>query len=190
MPLRAVVDSSVLREAAKRVKQIDPEIKKGFVRDLKTDLKPYARSIAGDVPTLGRPGAMRGFGHAGRTRWTKVTGSSYVTPGGGRGSLARIEIYGSGATGRAAFKMADLAGTQNDYGNGLYAKLGSSPWYLINGQGQDMVSRLADFGKLSAGGKGGRFAWAGFMKHRPKFVQQAITRLDQYSDEINRRFFR
>jgi hypothetical protein len=190
MPLRAVVDSSMLREAAKRVKDIDPEIRKGFIKDLKSDLKPYANSIAKDVPVLGRPGAMRGFGHGGRTRWSKVRASVYVNPGGGRGSLARIEVYGSGAETRAAFKIADLAGTKNDYGNGNMAKMSNGqPLYQIMGQGQDMVSRLTDFGKLSAGGKGGRFAWSGFMKHRPAFLKKSIKRLDEYSDRISRRFF-
>jgi hypothetical protein len=189
MPMRATVDSSALREAAKIVREVDPEIRKGFIRDLKTDLKPYANKIAKDVPTLGTPGAMRGFGHGGRTRWGPVQGSAYVTPGGGRGSLARMEIYGRGQT-RSALKIADLAGTRQNYNNGLYAKIGSSPLYFINGQGQDMVSRLTDFGKLSANGRGGRFVWAGFMKHRPAFLRKAVDRLDQYSDAITRRVSR
>jgi hypothetical protein len=189
MPMRATVDSSALRQAAKIVREIDPEIRKGFMRDLKSDLKPYANKIAKDVPTLGTPGAMRGFGHSGRTSWGAVQGSAYVSPGGGKGSLARIEIYGRGQN-RAALKMADLAGTRGNYGNGLYAKQGSATSYFINGQGQDMVSRLTDFGKLSANGKGGRFVWAGFMKHRPWFVKVAINRLDQYSDAITRRISR
>jgi len=190
MPVRAVVDSRMLREAAKRVKEIDPEIRKGFIKDLKTDLQPYANNIAGDVPTLGRPGAMRGFGHGGRTAWGPVRGSVYVTPGGGKGSLARIEIYGSRADGRAAFKIADRAGTKQNYNNGEMAKLGNGqPLYQIMGQGEDMVSRLADFGLLSANGKGGRFAWAGFMKYRPAFLSKAVRRLDEYSDRISRRFF-
>jgi hypothetical protein len=184
MPVRATVDSSMLRLAARHVRQIDKDIQKGFTRDLKSDLKPYAQRIASDVPTLGTPGAMRGFGHKGRTRWTKVTGSAYVTSGGGRGSLARIEIYGRGAEGRAALKMADLAGTKENYNNGNFSKDNS---YQINGQGQDMVSRLTDFGKLSAGGKGGRFVWAGFMQHRPFFLKTVVKRLDEYSAEITRR---
>jgi hypothetical protein len=42
MPLRATIDSRQLREASKIVREIDPEIRKGFVRDLKADLRPYA----------------------------------------------------------------------------------------------------------------------------------------------------
>jgi hypothetical protein len=130
---------------------------------------------------------MRGFGHGGRTSWGRVQGSAYVTAGGGKGSVARMEIFGRGQK-RAAFKIADLAGTKNNYGNGNMAKLpGGQALYLIMGQGQDMVSRLTDFGKLSAGGKGGRFAWAGFMKYRPKFLAITIKRLDDYAQKVGER---
>lgn len=186
MPARVEIDSSKLRLIAREVRNIDPMIRKSLIKTLKDDLTPYAKDIAGDVPTLGRPGAMRGFNHTGRTRWGKVSGSAYVTPGGGRGSVARIEIYGRGET-RAAFKIADLAGTKQNYRNGLYAKVGTSPWYLINGQGEDMVSRLTDFGKLSANGKGGRFAWAGFMKYREVFLRKTIKRLDEYARQVGER---
>jgi hypothetical protein len=189
MPMRATVDSSALRQAAKIVREIDPEIRKGFMRDLKSDLKPYANKIAKDVPVLGSPGAMRGFGHSGRTSWGAVQGSAYVSPGGGRGSLARIEIYGRGQN-RAALKYADLAGTRQKYNDGAMAKIGDRNLYTIRGQGRAMVDRLDQVAKLSQNGKGGRFVWAGFMKHRPWFVKVAISRLDQYSDAITRRLTR
>jgi hypothetical protein len=64
---------------------------------------------------------------------------------------------------------------------------GKSPTYKANGQGPAFVSRLNDFGKLSAGGKGGRFVGAGFMQHRPFFLKTVIKRLDEYSAEITRR---
>ncbi len=179
MPVRAVVDSSMLREAAKRVKQIDPEIRKGFIRDLKADLKPYASKIVSDIPGRGNP-PLSGMSSTGRVggrtdmAWGGARASIHVTPGGGRGSLARIEVFGPNNT-KAGFKMVDLAGTST---------------YTETTQGQIMNERLQSRFPLSQGGKGGRFAWAGFMKHRPAFVQQVITRLDQYADEINRRFFR
>jgi hypothetical protein len=178
MPLRAVVDSSYLREAAKRVKDIDPEIKKGFVRDLKADLKPYASQIVSDIPSSSSP-PLSGMNKTGRVggrtdmAWGGARASIHVTPGGGRGSLARIEIYGPNNR-KAGFKMVDLAGTST---------------YTETPQGEIMNEQLRRRFPLSQGGKGGRFAWAGFMKYRPAFVQQVIKRLDQYSDEINRRYF-
>jgi len=180
MPAYPVVDSSMLRQAAKQVREIDVEIRKRLIKNLKADLKPTADGIASEVPALGKPGYMRGFGHSGRTAWSQVKASVHVTPGGGRGSLARIEVYST--PNQAAFKIADLAGTRGKYGNGQESK--GNPAYLIMGQGQDMVSRLADFGLLSAGGKGGRFAWANFMKERPELVRRVEARLDIYCREI------
>jgi hypothetical protein len=178
MPLRAVVDSSMLREASKRVKGIDDEIRKGFIRDLKADLKPYAAQIVSGIPGAGSP-PLSGMNASGRVggrtdmAWGGARASIHVTPGGGRGSLARIEIYGPNNR-KAGFKMVDLAGTST---------------YTETPQGRIMNERLASRFPLSQGGKGGRFAWAGFMKYRPAFVQVVIGRLNQYSDEINRRFF-
>jgi hypothetical protein len=172
MPLRATVDSSALREAQKRVKEIDPEIRKGFIRDLKADLKPYATSIVSGVPNAGNP-PLSGMATSGRLRWGGARASIHVTPGGGRGSLARIEIYGPGDS-RGGFKMADLAGTSN---------------YTKTPQGEALVSNLQSRFALSAGGKGGRFAWAGFMRYRPQFIKRAVERLNEYGDRINRRFF-
>jgi hypothetical protein len=171
MPLRAVVDSSMLREAAKRVKDIDPEIRKGFIKDLKADLKPYAAQIVAGIPGKGAP-PLSNFA-LGEKRWDATGASIHVTPGGGRGSLARIEIYGKGQ-GRAAFKIIDRAGTRN---------------LPETNQGDAMIYNLRRRFPLSANGKGGRFAWAGFMQHRPAFVKQVIVRLDEYSDRISRRFF-
>jgi hypothetical protein len=172
MPLRAVVDSSMLREAAKRVKEIDPEIRKGFIKDLKADLKPYAAQIVAGIPGKGAP-PLSGMANSGRLRWGGARASIHVTPGGGRGSLARIEIYGPGDT-KGGFKMVDLAGTKNN---------------PETNQGDAMINNLRRRFPLSQNGKGGRFAWKGFMQHRPAFVKQVIVRLDEYADRISRRFF-
>jgi hypothetical protein len=170
MPLKAVVDSSRLREAARQVKEIDPTIRANFIRDLKADLKPYANAISGDVPGKGSP-PLPNFGVGLQHRWTGARNSVHVTPGGGRGSLARIEIYGPGI-GKGAFKLIDLAGTST---------------YTETPQGEAMNRNLQARFPLSQDGKGGRFAWKGFMANRPAFVKQVIVRLDQYADEISRR---
>jgi hypothetical protein len=186
MPVRAEIDSRKLREVARKVRELDPEIRKEMTKRLKKDLTPYAKQIARDVPTLGTPGKMRGWGHNGRLAWGPVQGSAYVTAGGGKGSVARIEIFGRGQR-RAAFKYADLAGTKNQFRDGEMAKSNGSLFYRINGQGRAMVERLNDFGKPSAGGKGGRFAWAGFMKYRPQFLAITIKRLDNYAQKVGER---
>lgn len=170
MPLRAVVDSSRLREAARQVKDIDPTIRKNFIRDLKADLKPYANAITAQIPKKGNP-PLSGMANDGRLRWGGARNSVHVTPGGGRGSLARIEIYGPGDS-KAGFKMVDLAGTSN---------------YTATRQGEAMNRELQRRFPLSQDGKAGRFAWRGFMANRPAFLERTIARLDQYADEISRR---
>jgi hypothetical protein len=183
MPVYPVIDSSALRLAAKQVKAIDPEIRKRLLRGLKADLAPTGAKIAALVPQLGVPGSVRGFGHKGRTGWGKVKASTHVTPGGGKGSVARFEIYTS--PNQAALKIADLAGTKGQYGNGNYSKGGNQP-YFINGQGEDLVSRLTKVAPLSAGGKGGRFVWANFMKERPELIRRVEAKLEIYAQEISK----
>jgi hypothetical protein len=173
MPLRATIDVRQLRQANKLVAQIDPGIRAGFVRDLKSDLKPYARKIVNDIPARGNP-PLSGMGNRGRLGWGTVASSQHVTPGGGKGSLARIEIYGR-APFKAGFKMADLAGTST---------------YTSTPQGFSMNSALQTRFPLSQNGRGGRFVWRGFMKYRPDFLRVVMFRLDQYCFEIERRMFR
>ena len=182
MPVYPVIDSSMLRLAAKQVKAIDPDIRKRLLRGLKADLAPSGARIAALVPQLGVPGSVRGFGHKGRTSWGNVKASTHVTPGGGKGAVARYEIYSS--PNQAALKIADLAGTKGQYNNGNYSKGGNQP-YFINGQGEDLVSRLTKVSRLSAGGKGGRFVWANFMKERPALVRKVEASLEIYAQQIS-----
>ena len=183
MPAYPVIDSSALRFAARQVKAIDPEIRKRLLRGLKADLAPSGARIAALVPQLGVPGSVRGFGHKGRTAWGKVKASTHVTPGGGKGSVARFEVYTS--PNQSALKIADLAGTKGQYNNGNYSRGGNQP-YFINGQGEDLVSRLSEVSLLSAGGKGGRFVWANFMKERPALVRKVEASLAIYAEQISK----
>jgi|LakMenE01Jun11ns_1017448.scaffolds.fasta_scaffold9939914_3 hypothetical protein len=183
MPVYPVIDSSALRLAAKQVKAIDPDIRKRLIQGLKSDLAPTGARIAALVPRLGVPGSVRGFGHKGRTGWGNVKASTHITPGGGKGAVARFEIYTS--PNQAALKIADLAGTKGQYNNGNYSKGGLQP-YFINGQGEDLVSRLTKVSRLSAGGKGGRFVWANFMRERPALIRKVEASLATYAEQISR----
>jgi hypothetical protein len=185
MPMVPEIDSSKLRLVARKVKEIDPSIRKELLQNLKKQLVPYANDIAADVPTLGSVGKVRGFGsHSGRTSWSPVKASVYVSPGGGKGSVARMEVYGT--SNRAALKIAELAGTRGNYGDGNYSKGGLIP-YFINGQGRDMVSALTKVRRLSAGGKGGRFVWASFMKYRPRFLDNVVQEMNRYAQKVGER---
>ena len=186
MPIVPEIDVSKLRLVARKVREIDPEIRKETIKGLKNLLNPYAKNIANDVNSKNVPGRMKGFtGHTGRTSWSPVKGSSYVALGGGKGAVARIEIYGS--SNRAAFKIADLAGTKQEYNDGFLSNKGKPPTYLIAGQGQAMVSALDKIARLSSGGKGGRFAWSGFIKYRPMFLDDTVKALNGYAEKVGQR---
>jgi hypothetical protein len=61
MPARLEIDSSQLRLVARKIRDLDPQIRKEMTSGLKRDLKPYAENIANDVPVLGSPGRCVGL---------------------------------------------------------------------------------------------------------------------------------
>jgi hypothetical protein len=184
--LDMTIDGKELREFVKTLDSFEPGLRKQFVKDIKSGIKPIADTIASNIPRLGVPNSVRGFGHKGRTSWSKVRASVYATPGGGKSSsVARIEVFGQGKF-QAALKIADLAGTKNEYNNGNQSRGGPNALpYTINGQGEALVSRLDEISKLSAGGKGGRFVWKNFIGQRKKMVDIAIKIIDRYADRVN-----
>lgn len=186
--VKPVIDTSDLRRASKLVREIDPKIRSALIKDAKADMKPFAENILSKIPT--RP-PLRGMGHTGRTGWQAPTYSLHVTPGGGRGSLARIEVYSKSPFG-AGFKLADLAGTRN-----RGAKVRRKHVREIRGKlvtvkehstrsGDVLIERMSSRYPLSANGKGGRFVWAGAMDARPQLIAKLIQRLDQYAERIER----
>jgi hypothetical protein len=184
-----VVDTADLRRAAKQVKEIDPKIRTQLIRDLKKVMKPYAESILSRIPS--QP-PLSGMGrHEGRLRWETPTYSLHVTPGGGKGSLGRIEFFSKQPYG-AMFKLADLAGTRNK-GKGVRrehtraTRRGRIAVAAHNTRSGDiLIERLQGRFPLSAGGKGGRFVWKEAMEVRPELVDLFITELDKYAERIEK----
>jgi hypothetical protein len=187
--VKPVVDTADLRRAAKAVREIDPKIRTQLIRDLKAIMAPFAGRILAKIPA--QP-PLSGMGrHQGRLRWETPTYSLHVTPGGGKGSLGRIEFYAKQPYG-AMFKLADRAGTRNR-GTRIRREYTRS----INGRrvtvashgttsGDVMIQRLSSRYPLSAGGKGGRFVWKNAMEFRPELVDLFITQLDKYAERIER----
>jgi hypothetical protein len=188
--IKMEIDGKELREFVKTLDQYEPGLRKQFTKDLKSGLKPLADSIAAKVPASP---PISGFGHRGRTAWSKVTASVYVTPGGGKsGSVARIEVYGRGSQ-QAALKIADLAGTRNkgDQVNRGYQRSGSSrsrgatiPKHGTFA-GDSMIENLQQRFPLWRN-RGGRFIWTNFIGQRKKMIDIAIKILDSYADKVNR----
>jgi hypothetical protein len=184
--LNMTIDGKELREFVKTLESFEPGLRKQFVKDIKSEIKPLADTIASRINTLniGNPGSISGFSHKGRTAWSKVRASVYATPGGGRsGSVARIEVYGQGKF-QAALKIADLAGTKGNFNNGEMSKGGLRP-HLIRGQGNALVDELDKISTLSAGGKGGRLVWKNFIGQRRQMIDIAIKIMDRYAARVN-----
>jgi hypothetical protein len=166
--LKPEIDAKDLKRALALIKQFDPELRKFFIRDMKSGLNPIASAIAGEVPTSP---PLSGFGrHDGRTAWGPVKGSVSVTPA-GRKSLARIEVFGQGDR-KASLKIADLAGTRGSF--------------VKTRNGAKMIDRLSGRFPLSAGGRGGRFVWSAFMRYRPQMLHFADKVLTKYTNHINK----
>lgn len=184
-----VVDTADLRRAAKLAKEIDPKIRTQLMRDLKAIMKPYASDILAKIPTRAPLSGMAG--HNGRLRWEPPTYSLHVTPGGGKGSLGRIEFYAKQPYG-AMFKLADRAGTRN-----RGTRIRREHTRSVGGRvvtvrshgttsGDVLITRLSSRFPLSANGKGGRFVWKNAIEARPQLVALFVDELDKYAERLER----
>jgi len=158
-----------LREFNRKLQQINPELRKQVGKDIKAALGPQVNAMKSRIPT--QPPLSGMGGHRGRTAWRGVNVSAYASPGGGKGAIARIEVFGRGQ-GRAIVKMADLAGTRGSYIQGV--------------RGRKFVQNLERRYPLSASGRGGRFAWANFIKTRPILIDNVVKILNKYADTVSR----
>jgi len=172
MPVRVSVNTDSLRRLNRALADIDPNLRKEVGRDIKDAIRPTAARIKSRIPSQPPLSGMR---HSGRTAWRGVNVSAYATPGAGGGSIARIEVFGRGQY-KAGVKIADLAGTRGRYVQGP--------------RGRKFIDNLSRRYPLSAGGKGGRFAWANFMKERPFLIRQVLDIVNDYVNTVNRKGLR
>jgi hypothetical protein len=187
--LDMTIDAKELREFVKTLELFEPGLRRQFVKDIKADIKPLAQTIASNINSenVGAVGNMRGWNNNGRTGWSKVRASVYATPGGGKsGSVARIEVYGSGDK-KAALKIADLAGTKNGT-SATVSKSYVGPYGLVRthantSQGETMKKELDRWPLWK--GKGGRFVWTNFIGQRRKMVEIAVSIINRYADRVN-----
>ena len=188
MPVVPTIETSALRELQKKLGEIDASLKRQVSKDIKDALGPLKDGVMREMPS---EAPIRGFRHSGRTSWGSTKIAAYATPGGGRGSVARLEVWST--PNNVAFKIADLAGTRQKYTNTrrAHTRVGRNGVVSVReskaysgGLGKAMVEKLNQVQPLSAGGKGGRYAWAGFLKHRPKLVREVELILDKFAKMV------
>lgn len=161
-----------IRSAIKKLKDVDPQLVKEFQKEMKTAIKPVAQAIADIVPAENNP-PLSGMGSGyTRLRWSGVKGTVSITAGKKKGASRLVSIVVQ-AKPDAGFKMAELAGSRSN---------GYTP------QGEAMIRGLRSRFPLPGSGKGGRFAFTQFRQERPEVVHQAIKIMNNYLDEINRKF--
>ncbi len=169
--LKAQVDITELKKLVSEMKQLDPDLRKYFVKELKSDLQPFADKIQGWMNKNARP-PLSGFGgHDGRTQWpSSVKATAYVTPS-SRKSLARIEVFGRGRH-KAAVKIAELAGTKGTY--------------IKTTQGEALIQELNRRFKTK-NQKAGRFVWQQFIARRGDMVHFIEKTLNEFADIVEGR---
>lgn len=192
MPVRVSVEKPSLRRLNSALKDIDPNLRRQVGKDIKSAVRPTAQRILSRIPTNA---PLSGMVNNGRLAWSKPRVGVYATPGGGKGSIARIEIYASDSKKRAGFKMADRAGTRRQFSgrNRGYVRVTNGRQVTVpphaSRAGQIMTDRLNRY-PLSAGGRGGRFGWQNFMKERPFLIRQVLGIINRYVDTVNRKGLR
>lgn len=180
MPVVPTIDTSNLKALNAKLKELDPALTRQMTKDIKTAVGPFKDAIARDLPD-GPP--IRGFGgHTGRTSWGKTKIQVY---GSSRKSIARLEVWST--PNNVAMKIADLAGTRNQFSDRRrpYARQTRYGIVSVEGHatrsGRALVQALQRKRPLSSGGKGGRYAWASFIRRRPVLIKEVEKVLEKFA---------
>lgn len=168
MPVRPVIEGADFREALRTLKTVDPDIVKDLRKSLRSALGADAKAIAGAMPATP---PLSGMANQGRLAWpSRFSGTVVLSPGrrrrGGVSSLVGLRIRGNPDAG---FRMAELAGSRSR---------GSTP------QGRAMISNLP------GNPKGGRFAYARFVRDRANLVKKAERVIADFVKRLNERLER
>ena len=188
--IRAEVDQAAIKLLISRVKEVDPSMMKAFTKDFKSDLEPYAASVANAVPAFA---PLKGFLHQGRTSWSKPTGKvvARLSAGAGRAAfMIRVE----GTKGKlAGLKIGDLAGYKNKIPSkpmvaGYTRSDGIEvPAYKNTGnQGRALVRALEASSPLY-NGRGGRYVFRAYIMKKPQIIAAADAAFTKFAQEASRK---
>lgn len=167
--IRPEVDANAIKALVLELKAIDPGLARQLGKDLKSDLKPFASAIQGEMPT---ESPLSGMAHGGRTGWSPAIVKISATPGAGWGrSIARVVIEGKPRP--AALKIAEFAG--------------SSKYTKSTGPGKSFVENLERKYPLVKG-RGGRFGFRAYYKKQPQMLAIIENVIDRFVKLTNKRF--
>lgn len=187
--------ASDIRKISKALKEIDPDLRKQFMREAKTVgrqaeslIKPMLPTTAplSGMNTRGRYGWNNQVGKRGTVAANKTAVAFRTATGGntrgGTSSLVSVKVMAPMTV------IADIAGrsgswvNKGDKGSG-YSKpyvdrYGNVRRHKINGQGSAMISKL--------GGRGSRYAWPALEHHKSQLEADVEAVVKKYVEIANR----
>ena len=178
------------------MKEIDPDLRKQFMRDAKTIGRQAEQLIKPMLPTTAPLSGMNYSG--GRLGWNSQVGKSGVVAAnktmvqfrtatggntrGGTSSLVSVKVVAPMTV------IADIAGRsgsrvgRGSKGDGFSAaftdRYGNLVRHRLNGQGEGMISKL--------GGRGSRFAWPAIEQHKSQLEADVEAIVKKYVEIANR----
>lgn len=164
------IPASTERRIRKTLNDIPPKLKAQLSRDLRTSLTPVAQEVARTAQNNAR-GRTSAAPLSGMTeRWGNMSGKVATYPSAKPGrAIAVIRVEGDDARFRRILAITERAGTRTSG----YTRVGKV-----------MTNRLQK--RFPLAGRGGRFIWKAWLRHRPEAVQLAIEAIEKFVEKTNR----
>jgi hypothetical protein len=184
-----------VRQLQRKLKEIDPNLRKHLLRDVKGVGKKAESKIKSAIPTIS---PLRASNSSGRLAWNSQVNSKgqmvaanktqvqFRTSGSGRSattSLVAVKVVAPMTI------IADIAGRSGRAMNQGYRGSGYTRQFMrngvmvrmrLNGQGDGMIKKL--------GGGASRFVWPALIQDKPQLEAEVRAVLDRYMAIANRGF--
>lgn len=143
--------------------KLPDKVKRRIARDIRKELQGPAGKIVSDFPPDAPLSGMI-------PRWGRVHAKIRVYPMSNEGrAIATIGIAGEDRGFNRTLAIIERAGSRSD---------GLTPW------GRTMTKWLQERHPLV--GKGGRFVWKAWLKHRPEAIRGVVSVINKFVDDYNR----
>ena len=165
--ITASVDAKSVADTFRILRKVEPSLVQELRKELQSDLKPLAKSIAAKYPS--EP-TLRGFEQAyGRWGWDKVTGTVKITPGKTRKGAGRNNLVSLSMNYKTATPFVlDMIGRKNPG---------------ISAQGQALYRAVMS--QFPGWPNGGRIFYKPFKDAREQVVGAAEQTINRWSLKVS-----
>lgn len=198
-PIDVKIASIGLPRALIAIQDLDRDVKKQFVKDMRSELKGTISSVKANIPKVSPfagGGPLDGMTHNGRTRWSPIRMRLNVNAKARRRGVGYVGVVGwsiTGAPGGVGFDYAELAGVQRRPPRAVTRPFSratkdggrTKEYTRINNAGDVFIRNVKSRSK--GRGKAGHFAYAEFLKRRADMQRKAIKVIKIYSSRANRK---